>query len=227
MVDAKKEVMTAERLARNLGLLQAGAMISFDVITPAGQKAKFRSVFIGYLPKKYVLIQYPDPKKVGNFAVHIRQGMKVAVRGISEGHEGAVVAFASTIKQTVQNPSRIIVLEFPQAVGLQNLRNSMRVDTNIKASLVINKVKWQALITDLSLSGCQLYIENGEQLKLHNKASLNLFIENYHNINQLKLAVTMCNSKILPNALSIGVRFSPENTAQVERLLLNAMVDNG
>jgi len=225
MVEEKKQVMTVERLARNLGLLQAGSMISFDVITPAGQKAKFRTVFIGYLPKKYVLIQYPDPKKVGSFAVHIKQGMKVAVRGVSEGHEGAVVAFSSTIKQTIQNPSRIIVLAFPLEVGLQNLRSSIRVDTDIHAAVVINNVKWRALITDLSLSGCQLYIQNGEQLSLGNNASLKLFIENYHNMKPLKLLATICNAKIVTNAISIGVSFNLEDSTKVERLLLNVMVD--
>ena len=227
MAEDKKQVMTAERLARNLGLLQAGSVISLDIITPAGQRAKYRTVFIGYLPKKYVLVQYPDLNKVGSFAAHIKQGMKVAVRGIVEGHEGAIVAFASVIKQTVHNPSRIIVLEFPLEVGLQSLRSSIRVDTEIKASVVINNVKWKALITDLSLSGCQLYIENGEQLKLLNDGLLSLFIENYQDLNPQKFLVTICNIKILPNAVSIGVRFDSSSQKQVERLLLNVMVNEG
>ncbi len=223
MVDDKKQMATVSRLARNLGLLQAGSTITLDVLTPAGQKAKYRTIFIGYLPKKYVLIQYPDLNKVGSFAVHIKQGIKVAVRGLIEGHEGAVVAFASVIKQTVQNPSRMIVLDFPTEVGLQSLRNCIRIDTEIKAAVIINDEKWRALITDLSISGCQLHIDNGEQLALTNETTIKLFIENYQELSMLKFTVDICNIKQLPNAISMGVRFTEESKTQIEKLLLSTM----
>lgn len=67
-------IETATRLNHNLSLLHAGSTINIDIITPAGQRGKFRTTFIGYLPKKYVLIQFPDINKLGNFAQHITQG---------------------------------------------------------------------------------------------------------------------------------------------------------
>ena len=120
---------TIGRLNRNLALLNPGAIVTLDMSTPAGQRGKFRSSFIGYMPKNYVLVQYPDSSKLGSFSQYIAQGMGVTVRGLIEGHEGAVVAFVSNVKQTIQIPSRIIVLEFPREVSLQNLRSSMRIDT--------------------------------------------------------------------------------------------------
>ncbi|MBL4911436.1 MAG: flagellar brake protein [Alteromonadaceae bacterium] len=227
MVDEKKQVTTADRLARHLGLLQAGSTITLDILTPAGQKARYRTTFIGYLPQNYVLIQYPDSNKVGSFAVHIKQGVKTAVRGIIEGHEGAVVAFASKIKQTVLHPIKLLVLEFPNEVGLQSLRHFTRIDTEIKAAIVFNKKKWRVLITDLSISGCQLYIERGEKLALSHEINCPLLIEDYLELGSLELSVSICNIKQLPNAVSIGVSFADKDCKKVKKLLLTTMGDEG
>ena len=117
MSDNSIKMETVGRLNRNLALLNPGATITLDMSTPAGQRGKFRSNFIGYLPKKYVLVQSPDSSKLGDFSQYITHGMGVTVRGLIEGHEGAVVAFVSNIRQTIQIPSRIIVLEFPREVS--------------------------------------------------------------------------------------------------------------
>ena len=74
MAATPKKIALVNRLDRNLGLLQSGSTITIDIATPAGQKAKFRSTFIGYLPKHYVLVQFPDANKLGNFSQYITQG---------------------------------------------------------------------------------------------------------------------------------------------------------
>jgi len=225
MVDEKKQVTTADRLARHLGLLQAGSVITLDILTPAGQKARYRTTFVGYLPQNYVLIQYPDLNKVGSFAVHIKQGVKTAVRGIVEGHEGAVVAFSSKIKQTVQHPIKLLVLDFPSEVGLQSLRHFTRIDTEINAAIIFNNKKWRAVITDLSISGCQLYIERGEKLALTNDTNSPLLIENYLDMGSVELSVTICNIKQLADAVSLGVRFAEKDSKKVKKLVLATMGD--
>jgi len=227
MAEEKKQVTTENRLARHLGLLQAGSIITLDIMTPAGQKARYRTTFIGYLPQNYVLIQYPDSNKVGSFVVHIKQGVKTAVRGIVEGHEGAVVAFSSKIKQTVQHPLKLLVLEFPDEVGLQNLRNCTRIDTEIKAAVILNKKKWRAVITDLSISGCQLYIERGDKLALTNETNCPLLIESYLEFDSMEFSVNICNIKRLSTGVSLGVSFAFADSEAVKKLLLAVMGDEG
>ncbi len=51
MPSSPVKIETITRLNRNLGLLQAGSMVTIDIATPAGQKGRFRTTFIGYLPK--------------------------------------------------------------------------------------------------------------------------------------------------------------------------------
>ena len=216
-------IETVARLNRNLSLLHAGSMVTVEIITPAGQRGKFRTIFIGYLPKKYVLIQLPDINKLGSFAQHVTQGMGVTVRGLIEGHEGAVLAFVSVIKQTIQMPSRIIVLDFPRNVTIQNLRSSIRIDTHIHAKVKIDQDYWQTTITNLSVSGCQLNIENGEKLVLSEKKVIEIIIEDKQGGNNIKLNGAVCNLKQQADGLSFGIKFNAENDNQINQLLINTI----
>lgn len=220
MAEKPTKIETLQRLNRNLALLHAGSTVTIDIATPAGQKAKFRTTFIGYLPKQYVLIQYPDANKLGAFSQHLKQGTAITVRGLIEGHEGSVVAFVSAIKQTIQLPSRIMVLEFPRTVGLQSLRSSMRIDTDINAKVKINDNYWQTTITNLSISGCQLSIVNGEKLVLCEKKTIEIVIEDNKSASNIKLKGAVCNLKQQLSGLSFGVKFNGQSSKPVSQLLL-------
>lgn len=213
------KVEMVNRLNRNLGYLQAGAPVTIDVMTPAGQKSKFRTVFIGFLQKQYVLIQFPEAKKLGRFGQYLTQGTGITVRGLIEGHEGAVVAFVSNIKQTLQVPSRIMVLEFPKSVSLQYLRSSMRIETEIEAKVKVEKEYWKTIITDVSISGCQLFITNGEKLVLSSDKEVEIVIEDFEGGSNLKMMGAMCNIKQLTDGVSMGVHFKEESKEQVIKLL--------
>lgn len=221
----KMEIMG--RLNRNLALLQPGATVTLDMSTPAGQRGKFRSSFIGYMPKNYVLVQYPDSSKLGNFSQYITQGMGVTVRGLIEGHEGAVVAFVSNIKQTIQIPSRIIVLEFPREVSLQNLRSSVRIETYIKAKVKVKDEYWDSVISDISVSGCQLMINNGEKLTLSDDKPVEITIEDFQELKNLKLEAEICNSKVQSDGILLGVKFDDSSKLQVVKLLQQAVISPG
>lgn len=223
MAEKPTDINTATRLDRNLALLQAGTLVTIDISTPAGQRGKFRTTFIGYLPKKYILIQFPDSSKLGKFSQHIVQGASITVRGLIEGHEGAVVAFVSTIKQTIQMPSRIMVLDFPRTVGLQNLRSSIRIETDIGAKVKVGEDYWQTTITNLSINGCQLSIVNGEKLVLSEKKSLEIVVEDAQGGNNYKFNGAVCNLKQQNDGLSFGVMFDTESNEQVRQLLLSTI----
>ena len=227
MAEKATQVETAKRLSRNLALLHAGSAVTIDIATPAGQRGKFRTTFIGYLPKQYVLIQFPELSKLGKFSQYLNQGASVTVRGLIEGHEGAVVAFVSQVKQTLQLPSRIMVLDFPRSVTLQHLRSSVRIDTEIIAKVKIDNAYWQTTILDLSINGGQLSILNGDKLALAENKAIEIIVESDGAISNVKLQATICNLKQQHDGLSFGVKFNEKSSPQVSDLLLQAMtLDN-
>ena len=213
------DVDTNERLYRNVGLLQPGATVTIDVSTPAGKRGKFRTTFIGFLPKRYVLIQMPDKAKLGNFAQYIYPDTTLTVRGLIEGHEGAVVAFVGVVIQTLQIPSRIIVLDFPTRVSLQTLRSAMRIDTDIAIKIGVDKEFWQAKMLDLSINGCQISVPNAETLLLANDKPVSITIENVSGVADVKLTGQICNVKQQINDVSLGVKFKSEDKEKVAKLL--------
>lgn len=223
MAEQPTNIDTAIRLDRNLALLNAGSLVTIDIVTPAGQRGKFRTTFIGYLPKQYVLIQFPEANKLGKFSQHIVQGASITVRGLIEGHEGAVVAFVSEIIQTIQMPSRIIVLKFPRTVGLQNLRSSIRIETDINAKVKIDDNYWQTTIENLSINGCQLSIVNGEKLVLSEKKNIEIVVEENQGIKNVKLHGAVCNLKQQTDGLSFGVKFDQQSHPQVSQLLFDTI----
>ena len=227
MSNTEVRVNATERLNRNLSLLQSGAVVTIDISTPAGQKVKFRTTFIGYLPKKYVLIQIPDSNRLGSSSRFITQGTAVTVRGLIEGHEGTVAAFISTIKQTLQLPSRIMVLEFPQKVSVQNLRSAIRIDTEIPAKVKVEQEHWQALITDISISGCQIIIENGQSLKWTKDGELEATVEDVIENESLMLQCIICSVKNVGGDLSLGVKFNADMKEKISQLINHIVTHEG
>lgn len=225
MAEKASKVETATRLSRNLALLNAGSNITIDIATPAGQKNKFRTTFIGYLPKQYVLVQFPDSSKLGNFSQYIKQGTAVTVRGLIEGHEGAIVAFVSVVKQTLQLPSRIMVLDFPHTVSLHQLRSAIRIDTNIIGKVKIDDLYWNTTITDLSISGCHLDVANGEKLVLAEDKDVEIVAEGVEGSGNIKLTGCICNLKQLSSGVSFGVKFNSNCKEQVVELLNYALIE--
>jgi hypothetical protein len=223
MTEKPTQVNTGKRLNRNLALLHAGSTVTIDINTPAGQRGKFRTIFIGYLPKQYVLIQFPELTKLGKFSQYLNQGAAITVRGLIEGHEGAVVAFVSTVKQTLQLPSRIMVLDFPASVTLQHLRSSVRIDTDIVAKVKIDNAYWQTSIINLSMTGGQLSIINGDKLALTENKVIEIIIEGSEGTSNIKLEALICNLKSQHDGLSFGVQFKDESSSDVADLLLQAM----
>ncbi|MFQ3264941.1 MAG: hypothetical protein ACI9U5_000810 [Colwellia sp.] len=223
---AEQVILTdpSESSVRNLALLNAGASITIDISTPAGQKRKFNTFFIGYLPKKYMLIEFPEANKLGSFSQYIGQGTVITVRGLIEGRDGAAVAFISSVRQTLQIPSRIMVLDIPNVVKLQQLRCSVRIDTQISAKVKIDDVYWQTTMTNISVNGGQLDIINGEKLVLAEDKIVDIVVETSGGGNNLKLNATVCNIKQQVDGLSFGVKFNQVIKQQVIELLYLALV---
>ena len=214
---------TSKPSSRNLTFLKAGAPVTIDITTPAGQKRKFNTFFIGYLPKKYVLVEFPDATKLGNFSQYITQGTVVTVRGLIEGRDGAAVAFISSVKQTLQIPSRIMVLDIPNTVTLQKLRSSERIDTRIEAKVKIDDIYWQTTMTNLSVDGGQLDIVNGEKLMLAEDKAIEIVVEKEGGENSIKLNAIICNIKQQVDGVSFGVKFKKVSKKLVIELLYQAL----
>lgn len=210
---------TDNELDLKLRLLPAGSAVVIEISTPTGLSRKVHSTFIGYLSKQYVLIQYPEAKKLGHYANFLKMGGVVTLRGLHEGHKFAIVAFTTQVKQTLLQPSKVIVLEFPKEVRVLYLRNGIRLKTEIQALMEFNKENYPAQITDLSPSGCQLIINSKELPTLDNELEIEITVAKSKEQESFTTRAFVCNFKQVQTGLSIGVRFIKSNLPAIEALL--------
>ena len=155
----------------------------------------------------------------------MQPGANVTVRGLIEGHEGAIVAFVSQIRQTLQIPSRILTLEFPKNVTLQSLRSAVRIDTDIDIKVAVDKEYWKASIANLSNSGCQVIIYNGDPLLMTNGQKIKLVVEDFRGLSNLNMEATVCNAKKSGNNVSLGLKFEESSQEQAQKLLQQTMFE--
>ena len=218
-----KQINTKEGLSKEFKYLLAGTPVNIDIVTPAGKKGRFRTIFIGYLPEQFILIQFPDANKLGSYSQYITQGSQVTVRGLVEGHEASVIAFISTIKQTLSQPSRIMVLNFPDNMVIHNLRSTKRVLTDLTANIALGDNQWQVKITDVSLSGCHIEVSEGGKDELTEGEQIEIVIEATEQEN-LTIKARVCNVKLFENGVEFGCQFLGEQDNTIEKIVHTALL---
>ena len=194
-------------------------MVIVELMTPAGQKIKFKSCFVGFMPGKFVLIQAPDLNKNRKLANMLQDSVKCTLRGLSEGQEGAVVAFNSSIKSSIRVPGQMLVLQMPDTVVIQPLRKVNRIDTNIEVSIQIDKYLWQGSIENLSAHGCLLSFIKTQEINIEQNHQVELTITDSQYSDVEELSATICNIKNLQQTVSIGVEFCEQSKRSATSLL--------
>ena len=220
------QVNTGTRSNKDLALLQAGSTVFIEISTPTGQKVQLRSIFIGYLPQEYILLKFPEVKKLDEMSHYIKEGSSITVRGLIEGQEGAVLGFVTTIKQTLLIPSKILLLELPKKFTLQYLLSSIRIDTKIKATVKIDQDHLSAMITNLSITGGQLTVDSEDRILLPENKTIEIVASGDENSEGITLNAVICNIRNKTNSLSFGVKFNEEHKAEVVQLMSLAMSDD-
>lgn len=212
--------MTPEQVTQQLSMLKPGSAITVEVATPAGQRIKFRSAYVGFLAKQYVLVQMPDVSKSGKNIQHIKQDTPCTIRGLIEGDSGAVVGFMTMIERTLQLPSKLIVLSFPSGIETQPLRRSIRVATEVEASIKVHDKNWHGMVKDISKSGClfslgsnasDILVAEGDEIVV--KVTDENISNNYH------FSGSICSAKIKSDSAAIGIRFDDKHQQKLLDLL--------
>ncbi len=217
-----KQITSKDGLSKEFKYLLAGTSVNIDIITPVGKKGRFKTTFIGYLPEEYILIQFPESHKLGSFSQYIKQGLQITVRGLVEGHEASVIAFISSIKQTLSQPSNIMVLDFPKSMVIHNLRSTKRVLTDLPMKICTTPDHLSGTLTDVSLAGCQLELE---QQKKGLDEGEEIVIEVAENEQEtIRVKARICNVKPSDDGTALGCQFLNEQETEIEKIVHMALM---
>lgn len=213
-----KKIVIDKGLPKEFKYLCAGTSVNIDITTPAGQVGRFRSIFVGYFPDKYILIEHPDSNKLGKYEQYITQDSQITVRALVEGHEASAIAFISSVKQTLSLPSRLIALNFPRDMIVHNLRSTKRIQTEIPAKITLDKKQWSALMTDFSLTGCHMHVLQGGYNYIKEDQKINIVLDNKDE-SELALEAIVCNVKRVAKGIKFGCKFAEEQGDKVQKIL--------
>ena len=223
---ATKQVSTKNNNHTNaFKFLLAGTPVNIDISTPTGEIGRFRTTFIGYLPQQFILIQFPDSAKLGKHEQYIIKNAPITVRGLVEGHEASVIAFQTTLKQTLSTPTKILVLHFPDTMVIHNLRSTKRVLTELNCTISTNGKEYQAIMTDVSLSGCHINLAQGGVDSITEDMIVSAkFCENDQEEATLTLSCKVCNLKPFKQGVEFGVEFAAEQSSTIESIIRLALL---
>ncbi|MBQ4834585.1 flagellar brake protein [Pseudoalteromonas sp. MMG010] len=136
-----------------LGQLACGSVIDLEIMTPTNSK-RVKTEFVGFLQDKFIILNYPNAKKMPGASDYIHDGVMVVVRGLVEGQGGQVIAFRQQILAVTSHPTKLIFVGMPNKVEIFSLRSQTRIPTLFPANLKLADDRIiEGIIKDISLTG--------------------------------------------------------------------------
>lgn len=192
--------------------LQPSSWLNIDLITPAGQKVKYRTRYVGYIDSRYLLIEMPDAQKYDKSITFFQPGMKMTVRGIIEGTEGAVIGFIAKLSKIVLTPIKMLVLDLPQSVQYLSLRAQSRYRVTLPTTLLIEDIKANAMMVDVSTLGCLIYVKNTSNFEIEEGQKITLKLDKDAVGLELSLHCTTRSIRPKDQYVSYGLEFDQESS---------------
>ncbi|CCQ10679.1 hypothetical protein PALB_15460 [Pseudoalteromonas luteoviolacea B = ATCC 29581] len=206
----------------HLNRIVAGSVIDVELLLPATSK-RVKTEFVGLLDGQFIVLNHPNPKRLGAALDFLKEGAQVIIRALLEHSGGQIIAFKAHIKSVTVHPARLIFLHFPDTVQLIKLRHHTRIPTLIPAQFSASDHTILGVIKDISLTGLLFEMQehaNVESLK-ESKCSLTF---NTKDKKAFQLNGQVCSIKQEGVALFLGIKFESEK-GQIEAVLKDYLID--
>jgi len=213
-----------EEVTKSLSMLASGSSIVVELSLLSTKKIKFKSIFIGFLPNQFILIQLPSPGKNPELYTHVKQGVACTIRSLVEGKEGSVIAFITSIELIIKIPTKMLVLNIPKQVALQNLRKRTRIETQLNFETEINQSTIKGIIMNISIDGCLLKITKDHVFEKVAGEKLFFSIPDKSFEEFTSIEGEICNIKTTSKFHKIGVKFGMGSIELIKNLLIKILM---
>jgi len=194
-------------------------------------KVRLKTQLIGYDLGKYIILKYPDAKRVGNYQDVLIEGNVVIARYLIEGQQGQCFAFKSTIRNITKYPEKFLILSYPSQIENRELRMHQRHITHLPALIMLTNNdedsagQIKGIIADISTQGCGfVFRSNNPKVKVKQR-DVNIKIQTSSN-NSVVIPGAVCNSRYEDGKVSVGIKFD-ESDKQVKDLLEHLFIEAG
>jgi c-di-GMP-binding flagellar brake protein YcgR len=206
-------------LSERISLMVSGSWLSLELISPAGQKIKYQCQYVGCINQRFVLVQSPDMQKYSNTLPFLKQGVKITLRGVIEGREGAVIAFSTQLIKNAHSPVPMLILTYPEQLEYLSLRKNPRLSTKLSAKVIVENNELDAIISDISKQGCQLVMAEKSISEVIEDAEVGIKLEDQTLLAESQLTGNIRSAKVRNHMLNIGVSFNEQSESRIAKLL--------
>ncbi len=213
-----------EEVTKSISMLTSGSTIIVELSLYSTKKIKFKTVFIGFLPNQFILIQLPNLSQNTELAANLKQGVACTIRSLVEGKEGAVVAFITSIERLVNIPAKMLVLNIPTKVALQNLRKRTRIETQLNFETMLKEHTVKGVIVNISIDGCLLSIPKDQPFDKAEGDSIcySILDKSFEGFKSIKGEI--CNIRATSKFYKVGVKFQDETSELIKELLIKILI---
>jgi len=213
-----------EEITKSLSMLISGSSIVVELSLLSSKKIKFKSIFVGFLPNKFILIQLPNLTNDTELSSNIKQGVACTIRSLVEGKEGSVIAFITSIEQIVKIPAKMLVLNIPKKVALHNLRKSTRIEAQLNIETIIDNKTIKGSLTNISKDGCLVKIKTDQKLNKVEGDILQFSIPDKSFEEFTSIEGKICNIKTTSKFDNIGIKFETGTSELIKNLLMKIIM---
>ena len=161
----------------NLAHITAGSIVDVEVLTPTTSK-RIKTEFVGFLNDRFVILNYPSPKRLSNAGEYLKDGVVVIVRAVLESGGGQVIAFRQQVMSVSSHPARLVYLNFPTQVQLFSLRSQTRIPTLLPATIKLSDEReLHGVIKDISVTGVMFDVKGKDDLTKLKNTQCNIVLD--------------------------------------------------
>ena len=211
--------------------LVPGSSLDLQINHPV--KVRLKTQLVGYDLGQYIILKYPDARRVGNYRDVLVEGNVVIARYLIEGQQGQCFAFRATIRNITKYPEKFLILTYPDKIENRELRMHQRHITHLPAIIMLSdndndedtSGQVKGIISDISTQGCGFIFKSDNAKIKVKKRDVNIKIQSSSN-NSVIIPGKVCNSRFDDGKVNVGIKFD-EADKQVKELLVHLFIEAG
>ena len=126
-------------------------------LTAKGLDLPVKSIYVGEKCDQYIVITSPDD--IDAIEKILLQGKKI---NINYSLDGNILQFTTSLVEICSKPLKLLILEYPASIEIQEHRSQKRINCYISAEIEINDQIKAGVIKNISKRGCRCVFEVSE-----------------------------------------------------------------
>lgn len=187
---------------KNSIYIETGTELS---LTAEGLDLTVKCIYVGQKGDQYIVITPP-----GNINAVEKDLLRSQWIKIYYSLEGNILQFTSKLLEITSKPLKLLLMEYPASVEIQELRSQKRINCYISAEIEINNDIRAGVIKNISKRGCRCVFEvaatNEDILQIDDRIVLNF---NFPGIaDKQEIQGTIKDIQVKEKQLEIGLEFA-------------------